>query len=46
MRERMTPIEYLKAHIEWIKEVSPNQLFDAHAISEMITEAEKRGGDI
>ena len=35
--------DLLKVHVEWLKETSRNQLFDAHAIGEMIRKAEARG---
>lgn len=35
-------LHLLKAHIAWLKETSPNQLFDARSIGKMIEEAEKR----
>ena len=35
--------DLLKVHVDWLKETSRNQLFDAHAIGEMIREAEDRG---
>lgn len=36
-------LDLLKVHVGWLKETSRNQLFDAHAIGEMIKEAEARG---
>ena len=32
----------LKRHVAWLKEMSRNQLFDAHMIEKMIEEAELR----
>ena len=35
-------LSLLKAHCEWLKEVSPNQLFDYRAICDMVADAEKK----
>ena len=37
------PMEFLKRHVEWLKETSKNQIFDAYALGKMIEEAEARG---
>jgi hypothetical protein len=36
-------MDLLKKHVDWLKETSPNQLFDVWAIGKMIEEAESRG---